>query len=221
MAVKYETPFSSGKDSMFNDFKGYDGNGKPVKISAPPTLLVSSIGVIPHVERSIDLAPKAVGDLVYLLGETKDECGAGEYYDQLGHLGNNVPETDSHQNLRLYKLYSRASRDRLIASAYALNCGGLGAALAKKAIAGQMGIDIDLSTVDLRADKALYSESTGRILVTVAPHNKEKFEKNFKGFEQCHMIGHIAHGQTLNIKNVLQADIQKLDEAYKAPLKDY
>lgn len=221
LAVKYETPFISGKDSMFNDFKGFDKDGQGVKISAPPTLLASSIGVIPHVERSISLAPKAVGDLVYLLGETKDECGAGEYYDHLGHTGQNVPETDGHQNLRLYKLYGRASRDRLIASAYALNHGGLGVALAKKAIAGQMGMDIDLSSLELRSDKALYSESTGRILVTVAPQNKEKFEKNFKGYEQIHHIGHIAHSDKLNIKNILQADIKALEEAYKAPLKDY
>src|SRR5690606_33684601 len=44
LAVLYGTPFISGKDSMFNDFKGYDANDKPIKISIPPTLLVSGIG---------------------------------------------------------------------------------------------------------------------------------------------------------------------------------
>ncbi len=221
MAVKYQTPFISGKDSMFNDFKGFDKDGKSVKISAPPTLLISSIGVIPNIDKSISLAPKAVGDLVYLLGQTKDELGASEYYDMQGHLGNNVPETDSHANLHLYKLYGRAVRDSLIASAYALGFGGLGTALAKKAIAGQMGMDIDLSAINLRADKALYSESTGRILVTVAPQDKEKFEKCFKNLEALQHIGHITHTDKLNIKNQLQLDVKKLDEAYKAPLRDY
>ena len=221
MAVKYGTPFISGKDSMFNDFKGYDKDGNPIKVSAPPTLLVSSIGVIPHVERSISLAPKAAGDLVYLLGATKDELGASEYYDHHGVLGNNVPETDSHENLRLYRLYARASRDRLVASALALGYGGLGAALAKKAIAGGFGLDIDLSPLDLRADKALFSESTGRILVTVAPQNKKAFEKNFKGFDQCHYIGSVAYTENLFIRDVLKADIKDLETAYKSTLKDY
>ncbi len=180
MAVTYKTPFISGKDSMFNDFKGFDADGNPVKISAPPTLLVSSIGVIPHVEQSISLAPKAAGDLVYLLGETKDELGGSEYYDHLGKLGSNVPESDAKKNLYLYQMYSRAARKKLIASAIAVTHGGLGVALAKKAIAGQLGLDIDLSAIDLRADKALFSETTGRILITVAPHNKEAFEKLFK-----------------------------------------
>ncbi len=221
LAVKYETPFVSGKDSMFNDFKGFDKNGDAVKISAPPTLLASSIGVIPHIERAISLAPKAVGDIVYILGETKDELGASEYYDQHGEVGQNVPETDGHQNLRLYKLYGRASRDRLIASAYAINHGGLGVALAKKAIAAQTGMDINLAALNLPADKALYSESTGRILITVAPKNKAKFEKNFKGFRHIHQIGHIAHSQNLNINNTLKLDIKTLEDAYKAPLAEY
>ena len=221
LAVKYETPFISGKDSMFNDFKGYDENGQPIKISVPPTLLVSSIGVIPDVLRSISLAPKAAGDSVYLLGETKDELGASEYYDMHGYTGNNVPETDAHQNLRLYKLTARASRDRLIASALALGYGGLGAALAKKAIAGQTGLEIDLSGFDLRTDKMLFSESTGRILVTVAPQNKKTFEKNFSGFEHCHYIGSVSYSDNLIIRDVLNTNIKDLEEAYKKPLRDY
>ncbi|MCC6597356.1 MAG: phosphoribosylformylglycinamidine synthase [Alphaproteobacteria bacterium] len=221
MAVKYETPFISGKDSMFNDFKGFDAKGQPVKISAPPTVLISSIGVIPDIEHSISLAPKAVGDLVYLLGRTADELGATEYYDMMGHTGNNVPEVDSHLNLRLYTLYGRAVRDHLIASAVAPSHGGLGAALAKMAIAGKMGLDIDLSSIDLPPARALYAESAGRIIVTVAPKNKEKFEKTLKGFEYVSCVGHVAYGDKLNIKNILSVEIEKLDEAYKAPLRGY
>lgn len=220
-AVKYKAPFISGKDSMFNDFKGFDKDGNPVKISAPPTLLASSIGVIDHVDMAISISPKAVGDLVYILGETKDECGASEYYDMNNALGSNVPETDIHTNQRLYKFYTRASKKHLIASAYPVGYGGLGAALAKKAIAGQMGMDIDLSKIDMRADKVLYSESTGRIVVTVAPQNKEKFEKAFKDFPHLLHIGHIAYSNKLSVKNVLDTDIKQLDEAYKATLKEY
>ena len=221
LAVLYKAPFISGKDSMFNDFKGFDENGKAVKISAPPTLLVSSIGVIPNVDQSISLAPKAVGDVVYLLGETKDELGGSEYYDHLGHLGSNVPQVNGGRNNVMYKRYTRAAQQRLIASALPVNFGGLGVTLAKKVIAGQMGMDIDLSGIDLRADKALFSESQGRIVVTVAPQNVKAFEKIFKDFEFCKVIGHVAYGEKLNIKNVLQADLKKLDEAYKSPLKDY
>ncbi len=222
LAVTYGTPFISGKDSMFNDFKGYDENGKAVKISAPPTLLTSSIGVIPDVMEAISLAPKSVGDIVYILGETKDECGASEYYDSLGYLGNNVPEVNEAAHKALYKAYTKAARKRLIASGIALGYGGLGAALAKKSIAGGLGLEIDLAALgDLRDDKKLFSESTGRILITVAPQNVKAFEKIFEKLPHIKAIGHVAFSEKLNIKNVLSCDIKTLDEAYKAPLKGY
>src|SRR6185369_15331012 len=52
-AVSYGTPFISGKDSMFNDFSGFDEKGKPLKISIPPTLLISTIGVIKDVSKVV------------------------------------------------------------------------------------------------------------------------------------------------------------------------
>lgn len=220
-AVHYGTPFISGKDSMFNDFKGFDDKGQSVKISAPPTLLISSIGVIPDIEQSISLSPKAIGDLVYIIGETKDELGGSEYYDHMGQLGTNVPETNLETNHQLYRYYSRAARKNLIASAIAVHQGGLAVALAKKAIAGQMGMDIDLSHIDLPLQKALYSESTGRILVTIAPQNKEKFEKEFKNFKHLNQIGHVAHTENLNINNKIKLSIQDIENKYKNTFKGY
>src|SRR5262249_55979335 len=146
----------------------------------------------PDVAQSISLAPKEAGDVVYLLGETKDELGGSEYYDHLGHLGSNAPGINGQTNRILYELYSRATRDNLIASAIAVNFGGLAVALAKKAIAGQIGLDIDLSAFKLRADKLLFSESNGRILVTIAPQNVKAFEKIFKKFGFFERIGSTA-----------------------------
>lgn len=220
LAKDYGTPFISGKDSMFNDFKGYDENGEPVKISAPPTLLTSSIGVIPDVMESISLVPKAVGDIVYVLGETRDECGASEYYDMLGYTGNNVPDVDGEKAKLLYKCYTKAACKRVIASAIPVGFGGLGTALAKMAIAGQMGMDIELDALtDIRMDKLLFSESTGRIVVSVAPQNVKAFEKVFDRVK-CTKIGHIAYTKKLNINNVISIDIEILDQHYKAPLRN-
>ncbi|MES2409212.1 MAG: AIR synthase-related protein, partial [Patescibacteria group bacterium] len=82
-AVAYGTPFISGKDSMFNDFKGYDEKGNPINISIPPTLLISSIGVMNDAEKAISLDFKFEGDLIYLLGDTLEELGGSEYFKYL------------------------------------------------------------------------------------------------------------------------------------------
>lgn len=213
LAVLYGTPFISGKDSMFNDFKGYDANDNPVKISIPPTLLVSGIGVMQSVENAVSLDAKQAGDLVYLLGQTRDELGGSEYYAMNGKVGSNVPETDGATNLDLYKKMNTVTP----ASAIALTHGGLAAALAKTCIGGQLGMDIKLDG-DLRLDTMLFSESTGRILVTVAPQDKDAFEEALGS--HAHLIGTVTDDQALTI-NGNAISLADMNNAYRNTLKDY
>lgn len=215
LAVLYGTPFISGKDSMFNDFKGYDANDRPIKISIPPTLLISSIGVMQNVADAVSLDPKQPGDLVYLLGQTKDELGGSEYYAMHGHLGNNVPETDGKTNLDLYKCLTACTVPR--ASAIAVTHGGLGAALAKKSIAGGLGMDITLPD-ELRLDTMLFSESTGRIVVSIAPQDKAAFEKALGS--HATPIGTVTDKPALTI-NQVEIGLNEINDAYRRTLKDY
>jgi phosphoribosylformylglycinamidine (FGAM) synthase-like enzyme/very-short-patch-repair endonuclease len=214
-AVAYGTPFISGKDSMFNDFKGYDADGRPVTISAPPTTLISGLGVIADAGRAVDLAPKAAGDRLYLLGPTRDECGGSEYYAMRGALGSNVPRTDLGANRALYRAYGRAAGKGLIASALPLGLGGLAAGLAKKAIAGGHGLEVDLSAIDLPPEVALFSESTGRVLVTVAPAHDAAFTKALGRFAVP--LGHVAHSSALHIAGVAEVGLDALARAYRMP----
>lgn len=214
LAVLYGTPFISGKDSMFNDFKGYDANDNPIKISIPPTLLVSGIGVMQDVERAVSLDAKQAGDLVYILGATRNELGGSEYYAMQGKVGSNVPETDGKTNLDLYRKMGQAPQ---LASAIAITHGGLGVALAKSCIGGNLGMDITLPN-DLRGDVMLFSESTGRILVTIAPQDQDAFEKTFGA--HATQIGTVTNKAELTINNTSIA-LADMTRAYKDTLKDY
>lgn len=217
LAVLYQTPFISGKDSMFNDFKGYDANDKPVKISIPPTLLVSGIGVVENVDQAVSLEPKAAGDLVYLIGDTRDELGASEYYAMHGVTGNNVPETNGEANLAIYKALSKANKNHWIASALPVTLGGLGVALAKKCIAGGLGMDLRLLSTH-RLDTYLFSESTGRVVVTIDPKHKQDVEFLFA--HDAHFLGTVTDKPVLSIDGIDIA-VSELETAYKQPLKDF
>ncbi|MFA7457697.1 MAG: AIR synthase-related protein, partial [Micavibrio sp.] len=217
LAVAYQTPFISGKDSMFNDFKGYDKNDKPVKISIPPTLLVSSIGVMQNVDKAVSLEPKAAGDLVYALGQTKDELGASEYYAMHGRIGSNVPETDSAGNLALYKALSKANKNHWIASALPVTLGGIGVALAKKCIASGLGMELRMLSV-LTLEKYLFSESTGRVVITIDPRHKQDIEFLFG--DDAHFLGTVTDAPVLSIDGE-EIKIADLETAYKKPLEDF
>ena len=214
-ATAFKTPFISGKDSMFNDFKGYDENGEKVIISAPPSLLISAIGIIENIENAVSLDVKMPGDLIYVLGETLDELGRSEYQLYSGIGNNNVPKVDAKSARKLYERYNQAIKDGIIASAIAPNLGGLVIALAKSLIAGDLGAEIDLSLVpigkiqntDIINKIIMFSESQSRILVTIAPQNQKRFEELFEGaVYSC--IGKVTEKKVLNIKDVLKVDLK-------------
>ena len=164
VATAYGTPFISGKDSMFNDFKGFGPGGKPLKISIPPTLLISTISVIPDSTKTVSLDAKLPGDLLYILGGSDDELGA----------------VDSKKNYQLYKSIFQANQKNLIASAISISRGGMAIALLKKLMGGGLGAEINLRMMPgfwKENYQALFNEALGRILVTVAPKNSSAFEK--------------------------------------------
>jgi len=235
-STKFGTPFISGKDSMFNDFKGYNSKGEQIKISVPPTLLVSSLGVIDDIKDVVTIDPKHAGDLVYILGVTKNELGASEYFDMTkkGLVGNNIPVVQPDSSIKLYKTFKKATDKGLLASSMSISLGGIGAALAKKSIAAQMGIQIDLDKIAItdddketlhnRPDYVLFSESQSRILVTVEPKNKDEFEKLFAKIPHAE-IGQITDGQSFVIRHknqdLINLSVKDLDEAYKSTFKNY
>ena len=66
-AVHLRAPIISGKDSMYNDFQGYDADGAATSVSALPTLLVSAIGIINDYRRALNFAFKTPGDAIAIL----------------------------------------------------------------------------------------------------------------------------------------------------------
>jgi phosphoribosylformylglycinamidine synthase len=185
--VAYGLPLISGKDSMKNDY----GRGKD-KISVPPTLLFTVIGKIADVEKTITMDAKAAGDILYVLGVTRDEMGASEYYRQLGFTGNSVPKVDAIPALALYHRLADAIEQGLVRSAHDCSDGGLFTALAEVCMAGRLGAKVDLSALPGDASHAdagaatlasgikLFSESQSRFVITVKPGHKAAFEDLFR-----------------------------------------
>ncbi len=219
-AIAYGTPFISGKDSMFNDFSGFDADNNPVKISVPPTLLISSIGVHDDVSKAVSLDAKIEGDLVYVIGDTAEELGGSEYFAHLGFTGNIVPDLDPEQTKVRYGRMTEAIRHELVASALPVTRGGLLVALARVAIAGRLGMDITIPP-GMRPDFYLFSESLGRFVVTIAPDNKRAFEHAFGA--DAHLLGRV-RGTSMRVtqeKTVLEMPVSELEAAYKAPFGRY
>jgi phosphoribosylformylglycinamidine synthase len=219
-ATAFGTPFISGKDSMYNDFSGFGADNNPMKISVPPTLLISSIGIHEDVAKAVSMDAKVDGDLVYVIGETAEELGGSEYFSHLGFTGNTVPGLDTAAMKERYGRMTEAIRHELVASAFPVTHGGLLIAIAKVAIAGRLGMDITIPA-GMRPDHYLFSESLGRFVVTVGADNKRAFERALG--KNAHLLGRV-RGTSLRITQettVLDLPVGELEAAYKAPFLRY
>jgi phosphoribosylformylglycinamidine synthase subunit PurSL len=224
-AVGYGTPFISGKDSMFNDFKGYDEKGNPVAISIPPTLLISAIGVMPNIGKTVSPEFKNVGDNIYVLGETFDELGASEYFKMLAQnsddIGNDVPKVNLEKNIKIYKALENAISKALISSAISVTSGGLAIALAKASVGGMLGCKVSLKNLPGKTtstDSALFSESQGRVVVSVSKKNIKEFEKIVKNIS-CTKLGNVTKDNKFIItdskgKKIVDSNVKKLFTIY-------
>jgi len=221
--VAFGVPLISGKDSMKNDYQIGE-----TKISIPPTVLFSVIGKIDDVRTATTMDAKHPGDLVYLLGLTRDELGGSEYYALQGHLGKNVPQVDAPYAMKLFRAINRAQQEGVLASCHDLSDGGLGVALAETASAGGFGIHADLRAVKvaepLREDAILFSESQSRFLVTVRPGQRERFEGLFSG-QDVSFLGEVTADDELRLiglsgEVLVRSSIHDLKEAWQTPLKE-
>jgi len=218
----FGVPLISGKDSMKND---YLIGG--LKISIPPTVLISCLSTIEDVRKTVTMDVKRPGDRVFVLGVTRDELGGSEYYAHLGFIGNQVPTVDAPKARDLYRRVFQAIQEGLLRSCHDCSDGGLAVALAESAFAGDLGMEIDLRKVPHdglnRNDSILFSESQSRFVVTVAPGRGEAFQSLFEG-RSCAEVGVVREDGRFRVKGlngelVIDAKIRDLKEAWQRPLR--
>ncbi|HRH24610.1 MAG TPA: AIR synthase-related protein, partial [Candidatus Paceibacterota bacterium] len=99
-AVTYGTPYISGKDSMYNDFRGFDEKGNAVHVAVLPTLLISAMGVMDDYKKAMTFDFKTAGDRIYLIGKTRAEFGGSEFAKVAAgtFMSGRVPVTDAKEN---------------------------------------------------------------------------------------------------------------------------
>jgi len=219
-AVHYGAPFISGKDSLNNE---YLDQATGVQTAIPPSLLISSLGIVPDVRRAVTSDLKRPGNVLYLLGETRRELGGSFYYRLRGVQEASVPGLAA-QGPATARALHRAISDGLVSSCHDLSEGGLAVALAEMVVGGQHGAEVRLGWV--AADRSvtpyddwrLYSESNGRYLVEIEPRHAVAFERLLSGLTYAR-IGHVTTAQVLTVfggagRALFRLSLERLQEAW-------
>ena len=145
-----------------------------------PTPVVGVLGIIDDVARRIPSGWQDAGENIYLLGVTSTELSGSQWAGTVhGHLGGRPPAVDLGQEKRLAELIHAASQQELVSSAHDLSSGGLVQALAEAVMRFGVGARVWLREIMERdgvdAATALFSESTGRVIVSVPREEDVKF----------------------------------------------
>ncbi len=168
VAIYFGTPFISGKDSLNNYFLL-----KEKKVSIVPTLLISAIGIVDDIRKTISSEFKSFSNNVYIIGETKDELKGSVLYDILKKNDSKVPSLDYKNAKKIYKTFDKIKP--YILSAHDCSDGGMITSLIEMTFGRNIGVEINLSKVDILLEFC-FSESNSRFIVEISPDNKEIFE---------------------------------------------
>jgi phosphoribosylformylglycinamidine synthase II len=180
IAKGFETPFISGKDSLYNE--------TPLGEIAP-TLLVTALGIVPEASRCVSCDFKEPGDPIYLVGQMNAELGGSEYFALKNIVGiGSVPRVDPESASALYRTLNRVLDQPFARACHDCSDGGLAVTLAEMAFGGGYGADVALPVSSSKGEKklatyeSLFSETNSRFVIEIQKGEEYKFEKMMKGF---------------------------------------
>ncbi|PIU40485.1 MAG: hypothetical protein COT00_01495 [Candidatus Omnitrophica bacterium CG07_land_8_20_14_0_80_50_8] len=243
--VAFETPVSGGNVSLYNqnlrrrtsakkigglvrtDSPSLCGENPPSTVAdevraIDPTPVIGMVGLIEGTEPVTSYFKKA-GDVIILLGESKEELGGSEYLKTIFNIKSGpVPRLDLGEAKKLVDLLVALSKKRLLASAHDCSEGGLALALAESCILAkgrELGAVITNELGSLSKEAYLFGETQSRVVISVDPENlKNVCEMSESVHVPYRKIGQ-ARGASLEINSWIQVPLVILTATWRNAIK--
>ena len=189
--LKFETPVTGGNVSFYNQTVL---NGKEVPVFPTPT--IGMIGIVPDKNKIITLDFKQKGDLIFLLGDYKEDISSSEYLATYhGVKASPAPYFDLEKEFQLHKAIKGLISEGLVNAVHDVADGGLYVSLIEMSMPRELGFDI-VSDADIRMDAFLFGEGQGRAVVSVTEEQEEAFvEYMVASGVNMTLLGHVTKGK--------------------------
>jgi phosphoribosylformylglycinamidine synthase len=228
LAIAWQTPFISGKDSLNNEFRFTTPDGDDTTICIPSSLLISAMGQVDNVARCVTMDFKSAGNTIFVVGQTYDEFGGSHFGLVRGFSAGNVPRVRVSQAKQTFHALHQAIMAGCVRACHDLSEGGLAVALAEMAFAGGCGASVRLTDVptdltDASDATLLFSESNSRFVCEVAADRVDEFSSIMQDVA-CAVVGKVEAEPVLSVvgssgRQIIQADVVELKECWQAPLR--
>ena len=209
--IKFDTPVTGGNVSFYNQ-----SPSGPVY----PTPTIGMVGVLDNMDYKMTLDFKTAGDVIYLIGEIKNDINSSEYLHKIcGVEFSPAPYFDLNEEFNLHTTISDLIKNKLIKSAHDVSEGGLFVTLAESGFNRDMGFGVDQNKKQFRKDAYWFGEAQGRVIVSVSENKTKEFEK-FIGKRTFEKLGQVTKGN-VQIDGESWDNISYWKEKYDTAIEKY
>ena len=206
---KFDTPVTGGNVSFYNQ-----SDEGPVF----PTPTIGMLGMVENVEKRMTLDFKKQDDLIFLLGETKNDINNSEYLVRWHKIASSpAPAFDLEEEAKLHEMVKSLIMLDAVVSAHDVSDGGLFVTLVESAIPRRLGFDLNTLN-EIRKDAFLFGESQSRVVLSVSPEKQELFEHLLENKFPYMLLGKVTEGR-INVDGENFGDVGKWKELYNSALE--
>lgn len=205
-----KTPVIGGNVSLYNET-----NGEAVY----PTPVVGMVGLIEDTAHITTQTFKDAGDLIYIIGEAKEEFGGSELQKMVeGKIFGSAPAIDLEIEQKRQSQLLQAIRSGLVKSAHDISEGGLSIALAESLFGqNQLGAKVSIKGTE---SAALFGETQSRFLLSIKEANQAAFEAVM---DDAVCLGKVTSTPKLIVHNekgelLIDAAVQELQDVWKGAI---
>jgi phosphoribosylformylglycinamidine synthase II len=188
--LKFGTPVTGGNVSFYNQ----SSDEGPVF----PTPTIGMLGILDNKETMTSLAFREEGDLIYLVGEARNDIASSEYlYSYHGIKNSPAPYFNLDKEWEVQQVISGLIREKQILSAHDVSDGGLFITLLESSMHNSLGFDIETEE-GIRKDAYLFGEAQSRVVVSISPDMQSDFiEYMATSSVEYTLIGKVTSGDLL------------------------
>ena len=203
------TPIIAGNVSFYNESKN---------IPIPPSPIVSCLGKIKNVKKTITMSFKKEGSALIMIGKRKNELGGSIYYSLHNELGRNVPKPNLVETKNQIYSLTDCIEQGLIIACHDISEGGIAAALSEMTFEYSIGCDVKIDS-ELSIEKTLFSETGGFVLE--ADNNQVEFIRSIfrKRNLDIYVIGKTG-GNRIEIHDTINILVEEAKTCWENGLKE-
>ncbi|HAP70021.1 MAG TPA: phosphoribosylformylglycinamidine synthase subunit PurL, partial [Flavobacteriales bacterium] len=213
---KFDTPVTGGNVSFYNQ-SVFGDKTEPVF----PTPTIGMVGLLSDKENRMTLDFKKDGDLIYLVGTSRNDVNSSEYlYSYREVKGSPAPYMDLDEEHAFQGQVLSLITEKTVQSVHDVSDGGLFVSVLESAMPNGLGFEIETDD-EIRKDAFLFGESQSRAVVSVSPEKQERFVEMMSASEiDFSLLGTVTSTNQMVVDGEDFGEVSQADKTYNSVLAE-